>query len=225
MKKTLATLALVLVSTQTLYADDFYKPNVSQIRETYNETTATLEVTVIPKKELIVNFSKVNDGIYRGARLTSEEAVAHLQDYKIKNIINLQGGDLDSKFGRAIPWFEPGEKASIIAREKLTALSFGISYLHTPINSLDPITEAEDKAIDKTLEFMNNKENQPIFIHCEHGADRTGLLVALYRVKYEGVDVEVARDEWIANGHDTLHQLFTGDMDDYYYAKVKEFQK
>lgn len=176
-------------------------------------------------KDLIVNFSKVNDAIYRGARLTSVEAVEYLKSINVKNVINLQGGDLNSDIRIVIPWLEPGEKPEVIAKEKATSLSLGLGYYHSPLNSLEPVTRDEDKEIDEVLSFMHDKNNQPVFIHCEHGADRTGLLVALYRVKYEGVNVEVARNEWIKNGHNKLHQIFTGDLDVYYYEKVKEFKR
>jgi protein tyrosine/serine phosphatase len=176
-------------------------------------------------KDVIVNFSKVNDGIYRGSRLTSLAAAEYLKSMNIKNVINLQGGDLDSSIGIIIPWAEPGETPEAIALEKENTNSLGLGFLHAPLNSLDPITDEEDKQIDEVLSFMHDENNQPVFIHCEHGADRTGLLVALYRVKYEGVDANIARSEWIKNGHNKLHQLFTGDLDDYYFQKVKEFQK
>lgn len=176
-------------------------------------------------KDLIVNFSQVNKGIYRGARLTSTDALQYLKSIGIKNIINLQGGDLNSRYAKIIPWAEPGEMPEVIAGEKEAATTSGIGYLHSPLNSLEPVTIDEDKAINEVLEFMHDKNNQPVFIHCEHGADRTGLLVALYRVKYEKVDVETAREEWIRNGHNRLHQIFTGDLDEYYYEKVKEFKK
>ncbi|MBC7539736.1 MAG: tyrosine-protein phosphatase [Bacteriovorax sp.] len=175
--------------------------------------------------ELIINFSKVNDVIYRGARLTSIEAVQYLKSLNIKSVINLQGGDLESDIGVIIPWAEPGERPEVIAQEKAASLSLGLGFVNIPLNSLEPITKAEDREIDDTLAFMNNKDNQPVFIHCEHGADRTGLLVALYRVKFEGANVESARAEWIAKGHNKLHRIFTGDLDEYYYAKVKQFMK
>ncbi|MGZ3809549.1 MAG: hypothetical protein ACXVCE_15810, partial [Bacteriovorax sp.] len=40
---------------------------------------------------LIVNFSKVNEGIYRGARLKSVEDAQYLKTINVKNVINLQG--------------------------------------------------------------------------------------------------------------------------------------
>ncbi len=173
--------------------------------------------------DLIINFSKVNDGLYRGARLTSYEALEYLKSLNVKSVVNLQGGDLDSDIGIVIPWAEPGEKPEVIAEEKAGVLSMGMSFLNSPLNSLEAITKDEDKTIDETLEFMHDKKNQPVFIHCEHGADRTGLLVALYRVKYEHVNIEAAHNEWIQNGHNKVHQFFTGDLDTYYYAKVKSF--
>lgn len=199
MRKTLSVLAFVLVSFSTqIFADS---------------------------NELITNFSKVNEGVYRGARLTSVEAVQYLKSLNIKNVINLQGGDLDSDIGIIIPWAEPGERPEVIAKEKTTALSLGLGFLHAPLNSLEPITNDEDRAIDAVLAFMHKRSNQPVFIHCEHGADRTGLLIALYRVKYEDVNPVIARAEWIKNGHNKLHQMFTGDLDLYYYAKIKQFNK
>ncbi|MDD4973261.1 MAG: tyrosine-protein phosphatase [Bacteriovorax sp.] len=172
----------------------------------------------------ITNFAKVNEGVYRGARLISIEEVQYLKSLNIKSVINLQGGDLDSDIGIIIPWAEPGERPENIAKEKATTLSLGLRFYHAPLNSLEPITNDEDRAIDEVLSFMHDQNNQPVFIHCEHGADRTGLLVALYRVKYEAVNPVIARAEWIKNGHNKLHQLFTGDLDLYYYSKVKQFQ-
>lgn len=181
--------------------------------------------TFAKSNELIINFSRVNEGVYRGARLTSVEAVQYLRSLNIKNVINLQGGDLESDIAIIIPWAEPGERPEVIAQEKATILSLGLGFLHIPLDSLEAITNGEDQAIDEVLAFMVNKNNQPLFIHCEHGADRTGLLIALYRVKYEGVSAETARAEWIKNGHNKLHQMFTGGLDKYFYTKVKQFKK
>lgn len=220
MRKILIFLAFALSSLSAPVFADSQETSLPESLLTDSEITSeSLDAT--PKK-IIINFSKVNAGIYRGARLTSFKAAEYLKSLNVKNIINLQGGDLTSKYAKYIPWLEPGETPENINFEKANALSLGIGFFHNPLNSLEPVTMEEDRAIDQTLEFMHDKNNQPIFIHCEHGADRTGLLVALYRVKYEGVAIETARNEWIKNGHDRLHQIFTGDLDTYYYAKVRK---
>ena len=47
------------------------------------------------------------------------------------------------------------------------------------------------------------------FVHCEHGQDRTGLIVALYRVKVNGWDKPKSEKEMLALGfHKELHGLW-----------------
>jgi protein tyrosine phosphatase (PTP) superfamily phosphohydrolase (DUF442 family) len=170
------------------------------------------------------NFFKVTDGVYRGARPLNDDALKELSEkIGIKSIVNLQGGDLLSKFYPIIPWLEPGEKPLVIQHEKTISAQLGMGYFHAPLNSLDEVTNDEDQVINETLSFMHDKQNQPVFIHCEHGKDRTGLLVALYKIKYEHADIEEAHDEWIAKGHSKFSRIFTGELDDYFYEKVKEF--
>lgn len=172
----------------------------------------------------IGNFFKVNDGLYRGARPMNDSSVVYLsKDIGIKTIINLQGGDLTSSFYPIIPWLEPGELPEVRQHEKELGVNLGMNVINTPLNSLDAITNAEDKLIDQTLEVMHDETNLPVFIHCEHGKDRTGLLIALYKVKYEHANIEAAHTEWVQKGHSTFSQIFTGELDDYYYEKVKEF--
>ena len=92
--------------------------------------------------QLITNFSKVNEGVYRGARITSFKAVKYLKFLGIKNVINLQGGDLDSNIGIIIPWAEPAETDKNIALEKSMVFSKGLGFYHAPLNSLEPITNS-----------------------------------------------------------------------------------
>jgi protein tyrosine/serine phosphatase len=172
----------------------------------------------------VTNFFKVEDGIYRGARPTSDNAITDLaSNYGIKNIIDLQGGDLHTIFRPIIPYLEPGEMPQAIEHEKSVSISAGMGFFHAELSAINGITDEENKTIDDVLEFMHDKNNRPVFVHCEHGKDRTGLIIALYKVKYEHADIEVARKEWIEKGHSRNSQIFTGDLDDYYYDKVKEF--
>ena len=48
-----------------------------------------------------------------------------------------------------------------------------------------------------------------VFVHCEHGQDRTGLIVAAYRVKYNGWSKQKAESEMMAHGfHPWLRGLY-----------------
>jgi protein tyrosine/serine phosphatase len=41
----------------------------------------------------------------------------------------------------------------------------------------------------------------PVLVHCHHGADRTGLICALWRVLYQGWSRQSAIDELIEGGY------------------------
>lgn len=47
----------------------------------------------------------------------------------------------------------------------------------------------------------------PTLVHCEHGADRTGLISALYRIVYQGWDKEAALDE-LQHGDFGFHDIW-----------------
>ena len=111
----------------------------------------------------IKNFSQVNSELYRGARPLNIAGLDFLAKLGIKSIVNLQGGDLHSEFGLIVPWAEPGERPSRINAEKNNADSLGMGFINTPLNSIDHVTDQEDKAIDAALLFMNNQNNQQIF--------------------------------------------------------------
>ncbi len=63
--------------------------------------------------------------------------------------------------------------------------------------------------------------DRPVYVHCEHGADRTGLLVALYRILYEGWSVRHAYEEWVRWGHSVTSRVVTGDLDIYFFNFLK----
>lgn len=167
------------------------------------------------------NFRQSAEGIYRGGRPTSD-GLRHLQKMGVRTIISLQGGDMqfsDPAVVDFFKWWEPGERPENIAAEKRNSEALGMSFVNAPLNSIQPVSAAADRMIDEILELMNDPNNQPLYIHCEHGRDRTGLLIALYQVKYLNAEVESAHKAWADSGHDNLHAFFTGNLDDYYFAK------
>jgi protein tyrosine/serine phosphatase len=169
----------------------------------------------------IKNFAKVDGApIYRGGRPKPLE-LFDLIGYNVKTIINLQGGDLwNAKYRGFMKWWEPGEDDKAISGEKSMSEEMQFKFFNVPLDSIDPVTAEEDAAVDQILGLMNNPALQPIYIHCEHGVDRTGLLIALYEVKFLGKSPAEAHDEWRDSGHKGVGAYFTGYLDEYYWKKV-----
>ena len=163
---------------------------------------------------------KVSDSLYRGGRPKSSQLTS-LAGLGVKTVIDLQGGDLNNPDLRPVmKLFEPGESPKAIALESARVQKLGMGFYNFPLDSLDTVTAAEDRAIDQIVQLMGDPAHQPVFVHCEHGHDRTGLVVALYRIQHDGWNANDAYNEWVARGHSTLSQFFTWNLDVYFFLKA-----
>ena len=160
----------------------------------------------------IENFHSVSKGVYRGARPT-EEGLKSLKAAGIKTVINLQGGD------RRWAAFEPGEAEEAIQREEAIVRSrLQMQFFHMPLSSTQEIQigSQTDRRIKQIIKIMSDPKNQPVFVHCEQGVDRTGLVIALYRVWVEKFSPQRALQEMRAMGHAGFAKnMLTGALDDY----------
>ena len=145
--------------------------------------------------EDLPNFRQVNSNIYRGGRPTAQ-GLKILKQKGIKLVINLENSAKDIRF----------EQRNLMGTSiEFVSLPFG--SFHTP----------KDDDVKKVLELLNTAEKFPIYIHCHHGEDRTGLLIALYRVEH-GMAPADAYQEMLTNGfHRILFPL------NHYFEKVTGF--
>jgi len=89
----------------------------------------------------------------------------------------------------------------------------GIRYFNIPFASFD---RPSDKAVDEVLKLIDTQENSPLFIHCKRGSDRTGTVVAIYRIEHDGWDSEKAKAEakrygmgfWQVGMKDYIHDYY-----------------
>jgi protein tyrosine/serine phosphatase len=42
-----------------------------------------------------------------------------------------------------------------------------------------------DEQVERALSIIDARENWPVFVHCQRGADRTGVIIAAYRISHE----------------------------------------
>lgn len=118
--------------------------------------SAPTSVSAAPK--MVPNFQKVSEGIWRGAA-PSQLAIQALARDGVKTIVDLR---MDG---------------SGVEKESDQVKHLGLHYYHFPLGFSKPDTEK----LRKILGIMTDPVNQPVFIHCRQGADRTGMLVGLYR--------------------------------------------
>jgi protein tyrosine/serine phosphatase len=144
----------------------------------------------------VPNLRLVRPGLYRGGR-PSAAGLEYLKSIGVKRILNLEVGD----FIEAFPW--------IIARELREARRRGLMEQRFPMSAFDPATSGRfDARVNEMMEVLKTATpDDAIFVHCAHGQDRTGLVIALERVIDEHWEPKVAYAEMRRTG---FHPYFLG---------------
>jgi protein tyrosine/serine phosphatase len=122
----------------------------------------------------VPNLHKVSDSLYRSAQ-PSAEGMQNLKQMGIQTVVNLRSFHSDRK--------EIGDT--------------GLAYEHIYMKAWHP----EEKEIIRFLKIVSNPKRTPILVHCQHGADRTGTMSAVYRVAVQGWSKEEALHEMTQGGY------------------------
>ena len=126
----------------------------------------------------IDNFYQVDEQVYRGAQPTTE-GFTYLEKIGIKTVLDLR---------------EDGERST---GEALLVTSLGMQYVSVPMTGMTPPTEAQ---ITKILALLEDGKSGPVFVHCNRGADRTGAVIAVYRIDHDHWDNGRALKEALSFG-------------------------
>jgi len=114
------------------------------------------------------NFAQVSDALYRGAQPTAE-GFATLKARGVKTIVNLRVEYSDR---------------SLLA-------GTGLQYAEIPCNPF----HLEEKEAVRFLKIVGDPKNQPVFVHCAYGSDRTGTMVGVYRMTKQSWSADEAIKE------------------------------
>ena len=116
----------------------------------------------LPPTNDIGNFGKINDKLYRGAQ-PNHLGVEGLKRAGIKTIVNLRMTN------------------DVWVTEAAEACANGIIYTNVPMRGLGRPTDVQVADVLAIIETFPS----PVFIHCEHGCDRTGTVIACYRIQHD----------------------------------------
>lgn len=118
------------------------------------------------------NFEVVDEGkLYRSAQLTTAELTETIAKYHIKTVISLRGS--------------PGA-TSYYETEADTLKRLNIQFV--PVALSDEYYPNENELKEIFHQFDHGQ--YPMLIHCRVGADRTGLIAALYQRSYMNKSLE-----------------------------------
>ena len=128
------------------------------------------------------NLHRVNASLYRAAQpsragfvfLDTRASLAN-GDPPIKTIVSLRAFNDDSSL------------VTGSSRLRLEEISFKTWH-------------PEDEDVIKFLRIATTPALQPVLVHCQHGSDRTGTMVAIYRITVDGWTKAQATDEMIHGG-------------------------
>lgn len=126
----------------------------------------------------LANVGRVAPGIFRGAQ-PLPEGYATLKAMGIRTVINLRS--------------RHGEAKAVEAA--------GMRPVEIPMNTFEDV---DLERVRKAVALMADPANHPVFVHCAHGQDRTGVVVAAYRMDVEGWAQAAAEDEMQAFGFNDI---------------------
>ena len=116
------------------------------------------------------NLYRIDDKLYRSEQPVPEDGET-ISQQGIKSVVNLR-------------FFDRNDDDYL--------KQYGINIINRPLLSWN----VKPKDIAEILYLIEKQQqNGAVLIHCYHGADRTGLIAGMYRILYQGWQIEEAKAE------------------------------
>jgi tyrosine-protein phosphatase SIW14 len=143
-----------------------------------NVTNHKKWATRIPAQHL-ENLFLVSDSVYRSEQ-PDKKSFKEIEKLGISSVLNLRTSETDE--------------------EEANGRDLNLFIVEMKSENID-----ESKVIE-ALKIIKNSP-KPILVHCKHGSDRTGLIIAMYRIVFQGWDRQSAIDE-LKNGGFGFHFFY-----------------
>ena len=149
------------------------------------EKVRPAEWAVPVKVDGVPNLFQVTPTLYRSAQPTPQ-GFKNLRQLGIQTVVNLRGGEDDER----------------------AALAVGFGLESVPLSA----AHVRHESNIRVLRLLGKTDLGPVLVHCQHGADRTGMILALYRMVYQGWDRGKAIEEMRKGGYG-FHSIWHGLVD------------
>lgn len=132
-----------------------------------NSSTAVSHHQPTPSSENdLPNFHTVHPFLMRSGDIVAGD-MAELKSLAVRSILSLE---------------DEGGDSALADVERQAAATQDIAFKWQPMSPSAQPTLAQ---INKALLFITTPANQPVLVHCKHGSDRTGIVLAAYRIRYD----------------------------------------
>jgi tyrosine-protein phosphatase SIW14 len=116
------------------------------------------------------NFGEVTPKLYRGGQ-PKGTGYEHLKEMGVDIVVDLRLSGRDA--------------------EKRNVTKAGMQFVALPWHCLFP----KDRVFAEFLKLLQENPDKKVFVHCRYGDDRTGMMIAAYRMAVQGWTPEEARRE------------------------------
>lgn len=157
-------------------------------------TPATADDTTTTAAPTIVRFRQVDAALYRGGQ-PDATGFEQLKQLGIRTVINLRRND---------------EERRLVERLGLRYVDLSAGL--TPFGLSGRI---DDEVVRRFFEVVDEPGSGPVFLHCRRGADRTGAVIAMYRIARQGWTPQAAYEEARSIGMRWWHFPVKGHLESF----------
>jgi tyrosine-protein phosphatase SIW14 len=159
--------------------------------------------------DLPINFRVISPVVAGGAQ-PDEEALQVLQRAGVRLIVTLRHHSKASPAGSSAPtFFRRHSDDEEIEEEKEIAERLGLRFLNI---SLDGVNAPGFTEIDRFVRLFEDEGNLPMYVHCLYGKERTGFMLAAYRIKVQHWTADEAYKEMLQQGFDPLRTVLIDQL-------------